>query len=267
MPIYPIEMFVNDDDDNDDGRADGDHPYLASYSDDDFVEVEVAAPEDVSGTLKVEGVAGYDGGFTGEDEMAFLDMYGNQPLGDGTSIRSSGWNALSLYLNPRGRSSSYRGTSIKAMFEPDEGQAWSSTARFTIVEPIVEPICTETTNVFENGRMRNLTVNPCGVAIGRDAYFRIAVEPSDYPNSMIVWSVDDGSEGSVSFVGGNTGRSVKVRGVSPGDVTLKIQIGDCRSYPPTFTLRVVEPKTVRLSAWIVADRTGKLAFTISQARQ
>ena len=263
----PNTFFVNNDDDNDDGLADGDHPYLASYNDDDFVEVEIAAPEDAPGTVRIEGVAGYDGGFTGEDEMAFLDDRGNRPLGDGTSFTSYGWDSFALYLNPRSRSSSYRDVSIKATFEPDEGQAWSSTARFTIVEPVVEPICTETTNVFENGRMRNLTVNPCGVAIGRNAYFRIAVEPSDYPNSMIVWSVTDDSTGSVSFVGGNTGRSVTVRGVSPGDVTLKIQIGDCQSAPPTFTLRVVEPKTVRLSAWIVANLEGETPVDAAKIRE
>ena len=264
----PNTFFVNDDDDNDDGRDDGEHPFDSSSMDDDLVEVRVETPGTLGmhGTLRIDGVKGYDGGFTGEDEMAFLDAAGLRPLGDGASFSAFSILPVSLYFNPRCKSSSDLGTSIKATYEPTGGQAWSETERFTIVEPVAEPICTDTTNVFEYGRMRRLTVNPCGVAVGRDAYFRIAVEPSDYPDSQIVWSVDEGFAGSVSFIGGNTGRAVTVRGVSTGDVTLKVQIGDCRSRPPTFTLRVVEPKTVRLSAWIVADRVGRTPFTVAQVQ-
>lgn len=259
----PNTFFTNDDDDDDDGRDDGGHPFVSPLTDDDLIEVKVWTPEAAGmfGIMRVDGVRGYDGGFTGEDEMVFLDVEGLRPLGEGASLDALHGLPISLCFNPRSRSSSYLGTSIKATYEPDDGQSWSSTARFTVVEPVAEPICTDTTNVFEYGRMRRLTVNPCGVAVGRDAYFRIAVEPSDYPDSQIVWSVDEGCAGSVSFIGGNTGRAVTVRGVSTGDVTLKVQIGDCRSHPPTFTLRVVEPKEVRLSAWIVANQFGQIPFT------
>lgn len=31
-------------------------------------------------------------------------------------------------------------------------------------------------------------VNPCGVGVGKDAYFRVQVLPNDYPDEKIVWS-------------------------------------------------------------------------------
>jgi len=101
---------------------------------------------------------------------------------------------------------------------------------------------------------RSLTVNPCGVGIGRDAYFRVQVKPNALPDSKIEWSTF--GAGSVSFPDGNAGREVRVRGLSAGDVELQIRIGDCDSSAPSFPLRVVENKTIKLSAWIMADDGG-----------
>ena len=102
-----------------------------------------------------------------------------------------------------------------------------------------------------NGEMRDRVYNPCGVVIGRDAYFKIGVKPDAYPDSMIEWEAS--GEGSVRFVGGSNGREVRIRGVVPGDVTLSARLGNCVSPPPSFTFRVVSNQTIQLSAWIVTD--------------
>lgn len=99
-----------------------------------------------------------------------------------------------------------------------------------------------------------LTVNPCGVGIGRDAYFRINIDPQDYPDENIIWTTS--GNGSVEFVGGNTGRNICVRGLSPGDVSLDIQIGSRTNDTPLFALKVVENVQVKISAWIIGDRNG-----------
>lgn len=116
----------------------------------------------------------------------------------------------------------------------------------------------------ENGETRDLAYNPCGVAVGRDAYFKIGVEPDAYPDSMISWEVS--GEGSVQFVGGSYGREIRVRGVSPGDVTLSAKLGDCVSTPPSFSFRVVTNRTIRLSAWIVTDENDVPARSVDEVR-
>ena len=108
-------------------------------------------------------------------------------------------------------------------------------------------------------------VNPCGVAVGSDAVFKAQVEPRGYPSSKIVWRTS--GSGVVAFPNGNTGREVRVRGVSAGFVQLKAQIGSCAASPPTFGVHVVEPRNVRLSAWIVADKNGTQARSVESVRE
>ena len=71
-----------------------------------------------------------------------------------------------------------------------------------------------------------------------------------FPDSEIVWTNRDGH---VEFVGGNTGRSVHVRGVSLGDAELEVIIGGRTRQAPTFPLKVVTPQTFKITAWIVED--------------
>ena len=87
------------------------------------------------------------------------------------------------------------------------------------------------------GVNHSYVVNPCGVGVGKDAYFRIQVLPGDYPDEKIVWSNE--TAGAVEFVGGDTGRAVTVCGYSPGTTHLTIHIGDSPSDPPHFPLKVV----------------------------
>ena len=96
--------------------------------------------------------------------------------------------------------------------------------------------------------------NPCGIIVGKEAYFKMSVRPDDYPDANIVW-LQSGT-GTVSFVGGNTGRTVTVRGETTGDVTLSIQIGDARSARPRFEARVVDEYEVGVALWILTDGTN-----------
>ena len=93
------------------------------------------------------------------------------------------------------------------------------------------------------------------MAVGDDAYFRVQVSPTAFPDSEIVWANGDGR---IEFVGGNTGRSVHVRGVSAGETTLEVIIGGRTQQAPTFPLRVVTPQTSKITAWIVKDNLGNM---------
>ena len=109
--------------------------------------------------------------------------------------------------------------------------------------------------------MRN-AVNPCGVAVGREAYFRVDVAPEEFPDSEIVWVKSPG----LDFVGPGTGRRVTVRGHAPGYESLEVHVGGRTDYAPTFQVRVVEPVTVDLRAWIIKKET-MLPIRPDQVRQ
>ena len=95
-------------------------------------------------------------------------------------------------------------------------------------------------------------LNPCGIVVGGDAYFKIAVRPDDYPDRLIRWT--SVGEGSVSFPDGNAGRVVRVRGESEGAVRLEVQIGDAPvASRPCFHARVVTNTVVDVRMWILAD--------------
>ena len=104
--------------------------------------------------------------------------------------------------------------------------------------------------------------NPCGIIAGENAYFMMSLKPDSYPDANIVWH--QSGTGTVSFVNGNTGRSVTVRGVTPGDITLSVQIGDAVSARPRFEARVVEETVVDVSLWIMADGTNQ-ACSVARA--
>ena len=106
-------------------------------------------------------------------------------------------------------------------------------------EPIAETICSETVEHSVLGTNHVYTLNPCGVAVGDDAYFRIKVIPASLPDFEISWTNESGN---VRFIGGNTGRLVHVRGVSPGDAELQVFIGGRWLQVPAFPVKVVEPQ-------------------------
>ncbi len=249
----PDTLFVNND--NDLGGAAPDMNSPQPYDDDiPCAEIRIASTHPTNGTIRVDNLTGFIGDVYDGYLMQDIVFSGQTwPVSDSTE------HTEMLYFNAMEKSAGFETSQIKVRWIPEVGPERTYTRRFTVVEPVAEPICTEMKTVTVDGETVNLVYNPCGVAVGRDAYFKIKVKPDAYPDSMIEWKAS--GDGAVSFVGAGCGREVCVRGVTPGDVTLSAKLGTCRSTPPSFTFRVVTNRTVKLSAWIIADKDGRLART------
>ena len=159
---------------------------------------------------------------------------------------------IPLYLSPPGASRAHPGLAVRARWRPSAGYDLVASAPAPVVRPTAEPVCNATTNVVGGGRTRTLAVNPCGVGVGREAHFRIGVAPESFPDGRIAWR----AEGGIEFVGGNTGRSVTVRGVAPGRAKLKVAIRDDERGMPEFSLCVTACTNIPVHAVIVADDGG-----------
>ena len=260
----PDTIFVNNDDDNDDGVLDCDRRILPAGlfdRDDDVVNASVGLPEGGArkGTLLLADKDGFDG--TIYDAAVENDYVG---LGSEWEIEPGMASPLSLEVSGSVASEGYRSSRLKFRWMPDEGDEKNLIRRFTVVEPVVEPICSVCKTVYRDGIEHELAYNPSGVVIGKNAYFRISVAPDDYPDSKIVWRAL--GEGVVEFVGDNTGREVCVRGVSEGNVTLEIDIGGCSAERPTFPVRVVENVSVKISVCIF-ERDGEAMREVSDVRE
>lgn len=257
----PDTLFFNND--NDLGGSGPDYAHPQMWDDDipcGYIRLSSTVP--TNGTIRIDNLSGFVGdvytiGDNGRWELVFA--------GKTWTVHEATERSYPLYFNACGKSSGYETSQIKVRWIPEVGQEKTYVKRFTAVEPVVEPICTETKQMALNGETRDLVYNPCGVVVGRDANFKIEVEPEDYPDSMITWEADGG--GSVQFVGGNHGREVCVRGVSQGDVTLSAKLGNCVSPPPSFTFRVVSNQTIQLSAWIVTDKDGTQPRTANEVQE
>ena len=264
----PSTLFINNDDDD----ADSGHQidWIQSSHDlvmeEDIVEGRIALSADaqLTGCFSVDAITGLAGEMA-PDSGLYRNQDGTGEIAEGWSERVYGGFSRWIYLNPSTVSTTYRASSIHVTWTPDGGTPIPFLRRFTVVEPVAEPVCNATTNVMEGGVEHVYTVNPCGVGIGRDAYFRIEVSPADYPDENIVWSCEP--DGAAEILGDGTGRAVTVRGLSEGEATLSVQIGDCRSHPPTFTLHVVPMATVNLRAWIIRDGKGQSPHTAESVRR
>ena len=254
----PDTLFVNDDDDMDDGVTDYNQG-LSHLLDDDMVLATVTFISDIptNGILRLE-----NDGFTG---LVFDGEFSPLVCSEWELENETSFERV-VRINPTAPSQSYLGSSLRLRFVPDSGSELAATTRFTVVRPIVEPICTETTNVVEAGEMKSLVLNPCGVGVDREAYFKIDVAPADFPDDRIVWSAS--GDGEVQFRSGRKkGRRIGIFGTTPGDVKLDIAIGDAVSSHPTFDLRVVTNSVVQLSAWIICDKDESTPFTFERLRQ
>ena len=169
---------------------------------------------------------------------------------------------VDLYFNPLSWSQ-YQNPSVTAVWIPEGGEPQTSSVPFTVVKPVAEPICAETVEHSVLGTNHVYVLNPSGVAVGDDAYFRVKVSPSTLPDSEIAWMNRDGH---VAIVGGNTGRCVHVRGVSSGDAELEVVIGGRTIQAPTFTVKVVTPQAVKITAWIVGDAEGNGAIQVADVQ-
>ena len=251
----PNVMFVNNDDDD---GADG-VDYASPHIDDDDVvrgEIHFASDFYTNGILRVERLGGYQG-------EVFSDLAMTEEVGTGTSwtIENRSSVTIPLYFNPYGHSAVYNGSGITVRWIPEAGYELTATKRFTVVEPVVEPICSDTTNVTVAGVTSKHVVNPCGIVVGEPAYFRIAVEPADFPDDQIAWSTSNGNAGFAHGSAGSKGRNVCVCGETPGDVDLNIQIGDVclgslDDNRPRFTARVVAWSDVKLTCFTACDDNG-----------
>ena len=248
----PKTLFVNNDDDNENGTDDRREKIGSEEDDNILCSLCLDSMTLAYGTIKIDGIYGLSNPFFDSTGVYEEDTQRTE-ITEGTSYNISGPSNYRRYvrINPAVCSESYLGSEIRLRWTPRSGVARAGLSRFTVVEPIVEPICNQTTNVIVGGVERKLTLNPCGVAIGENAYFRIELNPSDYPDDKIVWSVADTSK--LEFVGGNRGRSVTVRGLEKGKTELLIQIGDSRSSKPSFGVNVVEKREIDVRAWIITD--------------
>ena len=235
------------------------------FLDDDLAKcsVTVEGDESLTGTLRLYRPEPHNGAYA----------YCGEMIGSGTSAwysetidPSRAWQIDGLYrftapwaLEAGVNSLSYNGVSLRADWIPDEGETLSITSRFSVVRAVAEPICSTTTNVVENGVEHALVLNPCGVGVGRDAYFSVEVNPAEYPDEKITWAQGSNDAGTVDFLGpcGCTGRTVRVRGITSGKVSLEVSVGNCPSDKPTFPLYVATNKVRHISVWIAADSKGE----------
>ena len=247
----PRAMFQNDDDDNCDGIVDcevvnfGD---VLTNAEDDVVKGGVVFRSDVitNGTVRIE-LSGFPGDvYTNDCEAALVSESFD------VAIEGEVSRTVDLYFNPLSWAP-YQSPRVTAVWIPEVGGPQTSSVPFSVVKPVAETICSNTVEHSVLGTNHVYTVNPCGVAVGDDAYFSVKVSPSAFPDSDIVWTNRDGH---VSFIDGNAGRSVHVRGVSPGDAVLEVIIGGRTRQAPTFQLKVVTPQVFKITAWIVTGKNG-----------
>ena len=253
--------IANDDDDDDDGIVDAMPSF--SYMDDDIVTNRVlfAASTPTNGTVKLQRLTGLEQSVNGAKKV-YADRTALAQIEEGHeySVSNSDEEMWSYLVNPVVTSSHYLDGQVRALWKPESGPRASVSKRFTIIEPTIEPITDESWSMADfagDGRLHSYLYNPCAVAVGKMATFKVDVLPEDYPDSEIVWTTST-SGGVVRFAGSNvnTGRVVTVEGVSTGDVFLMVQFGDAESPRPAFFAKVVQPMTVRLRAWVVGDGTS-----------
>ncbi len=250
----PRVMFQNDDDDNCDGIVDYEMVNFADVQtnvEDDVVKGGVVFRSDVytNGTVRIE-LSGFPGDvYTNNCEAALVSESFDVAI-EGEESRT-----VDLYFNPVSWAP-YQSPRVTAVWIPEVGEPQTSSVPFSVVKPVAETICSNTVEHSVLGTNHVYTVNPCGVAVGDDAYFSVKVSPGALPDSDIVWTNYDEH---VVFVGGNTGRNVHVRGVSPGDAELKVIIGGRTSQAPAFPLKVVTQQVFKITAWIVEDENKKAA--------
>ena len=257
----PRVMFQNDDDDNCDGIVDYEMVNFGNVltnAEDDIVKGSVVFRSDVltNGTVRIE-LSGFPGDvYTNDCEAALVSERFD------VAIEGEVSRTVDIYFNPVSWAP-YQSPRVTAVWIPEVGEPQTSSVPFSVVKPVAETICSETVEHSVLGTNHVYVLNPCGVAVGDDAYFRIAVSPSSLPDSEIVWT---NRNGRIEFVGGNIGRNVHVRGVSVGDAELEVIIGGRDRQAPTFPLKVVTPQTFKITAWIVSDAEGNVAKQVDDVQ-
>ena len=123
--------------------------------------------------------------------------------------------------------------------------------------------CTVFRTVFEPINSHALPYpvgNPCGIVIGQTGQFEITVEPSSITDNEITWS---STNASVSFPGGNHGRSVNILIASQGLAQIKVDIAGYSKAPPTIQVMGLTNSIVPISFFVVCDDDGVPAVSPS----
>ena len=143
-------------------------------------------------------------------------------------------NCMSLttnfYLKGVAPSPSYENGIVGLMWKDEFGNRTLLSKPFTVVERRAEPITDERTSEVSPFAV----FNPSCANAGDEVRLRVSVLPSQIPGSDIVWRC---KSGSASFVGGNTGMSVKAR-MGTDTTVFAVQVGDCRASELELTVRV-----------------------------
>ena len=143
-------------------------------------------------------------------------------------------NCMSLttnfYLKGVAPSPSYENGIVGLMWKDEFGNRTLLSKPFTVVERRAEPITDERTSEVSPFAV----FNPSCANAGDEVRLRVSVLPSQMPGSDIVWRC---KSGSASFVGGNTGMSVKAR-MGTDTTVFAVQVGDCRASELELTVRV-----------------------------
>ena len=108
-------------------------------------------------------------------------------------------------------------------------------------------------------------VNPSGIPLGGTATFETSVDPSSFPDSLLVWR--ETPEGAVSFPNGRNGRRVVVRGERIGDVALRLETTGYAGPAPTIRARVVQPSVVDAHVYIVCSTNGHVAAATNRVEE
>ncbi|MEI7947666.1 MAG: hypothetical protein WCJ02_13280 [bacterium] len=131
---------------------------------------------------------------------------------------------------------------------------------YTAIDLTAAPVRLEPVTVATN-ELGNI-FNPCGVATGGLAMYKVdVVPPGIVPDSAIHWSVASG--GVTMYAGYDTGRTAIIHGgTSESDFKLEVTIDGLPStYKPYIFGRVLEPKTVQVCAYIICDSNGVAAVS------
>jgi hypothetical protein len=90
--------------------------------------------------------------------------------------------------------------------------------------------------------------------------FSISLWPANFPDAQVAWTND--GPGQVLFPGGNTGRTVTVRGgAATGDAVLRARIAGYRGPDPRVPSRVVAPVEIPVHVFSVCGTNGVPART------
>jgi len=136
------------------------------------------------------------------------------------------------------------------------GLTWKDPAGATLLATNVElAVYSPNMNVVNNRLYDNGDLcNPAAIVTGTNACFALEFGIVHPLPGEIRWSIVNGD---ARFVGPKIGERVRIASDTPGQrVTLRAQIGDCRSRPPEISAYVVDPMNVKVTVWIVGDKDG-----------